>query len=591
MLCSALLGLSCAAALVLAPLGALAQGYTLTVTPSGGSLTGVSAVGADGQVVATGQAQTNGTYLISVPSPGPFTLVGAGSQSGGTTVGAVYFGATVSQSTYSSSVTMPMPAVPPTEVTSPASIALTAGASATVAVSVYNGTYGVPSDGALVALTPSAGLDLTPAGPGEAAVGASVYAGTVAGVVYADLTAPVPGTYDLTVSAPPGGTLAGGVIPVTVAAAPCTGCTGSGAPPPASSTSPPVTGVGSTYSYDGVSGTVVLSATFDPTTAQDLTSQDGAITLIVPADALASSGTASLEVVEFSGLGAIQLLGAGSTAPYEHPFGPLFLILATADGGTVSHLAKPLTARFNLAAAPAGTDDALVDVMQVVSGGAPAFVGGAFTGSALQASLPALASSPYALMEVDRVFPDVPSGFWAYGDITLMASKFVLLGYPDGQFGPQDDVTRAEFTAMLLRMMGIPIDPQATPTFTDVPSSAWYYGVVATAEERGIVQGVSSTSFEPDAPITREQIVTIFVRAAEAQGWLQSSSAAAGIQTMDAQFADASQVDAYAQDDMGVAVAAGLVKGITPTTLAPLALSTRAQAAAWTARLWRMFVA
>lgn len=591
MLGSAFLGLSCAAALILAPLGAMAASYTLTVTPSGGSLTGVSAV-ASNQSVVTGQAVANGAYQISLPSAGPFTLVGTGTNASGTTVGAVYFGATVSQSTYASAVTLALPAVPPTEVTAPSSIALTAGTSAQVAVSVYNATYGAVSDGAPVVLTPSAGLDLTPTGSGEAAVAGSVYAGTVSGVVYADLSAASPGTYSLTVSAPPGATLTDGTIPVTVSAAPvpCTDCS-SGAPPPPSSTSTPSGGVGSAYSYDGVSGTVVLSATFDPTTAQDLTSQDGAVTLQVPADALGQSGSATLQVVEFSGAAATQLLAAGTTAAYEQPFGPLFLILATADGTAVHALAKPITARFDLAGAPAGTDDQLVDLMQVVPGGAPAFVGGAWTGAALQASLATLASGPYALMEVDRSFPDVPSGFWAQDDITLMASKFVVLGYPNGDFGPQNDVSRAEFTAMLLRMMGIPVDPSATPTFTDVPPGAWYYGVVATAEEHGIVEGVSSTSFEPNAPITREQIVTIFVRAAELQGWLQSSQAASGVQTMDARFTDAGQVDAYAQADMGVAVAAGLVKGITPTTLAPLALSTRAQAAAWTARLWRMFVA
>jgi len=576
----AVIAVASAAALVAAPIAAMAaQAYTINVTATGGTLTGASAI--DGSGTAVAGTGSGGAFAISETTPGPFTIIGSGTTASGSTAEAVYFGETVTSGTYSDNLTLALPAVMPTEVTAPGSIALTAGTMQTVAISVYNATYGAVGDGALVALSPSNGLTLTASGAHEAQVGPSVYASTVSGTVYATLSATTNGTYSLNVGSPPGSLLTGGSLPVYVTSGNgggggCTTC-GGGTPG----------GSGGTVTVDGVSGTVILSVTFDAATAQTLTSSDGAVTLDIPAGAIAASGTVTLQIVEFGSDSTKTLLKSSTLAAYEHSLGLSFDFSASVNGSAVHTFVKPISALYSLnAAATQPMDSGKVDLMRINADGSLTFTGGKWNGSQVKVSMGGF--TPYTLMEVNRTFPDIQQ-HWAQSDIELMASKFVTQGYPDGNFYPQASVTRAQFTALLLRMVNIPVDSSATTTFGDVASGSWYYGTVATAAAKGIVQGYSSTSFGPNDLITREQLVTMFVRAMELEGWASSSLGASGQTTMAATFADAGQVDSWAQADMGVAVADGLIEGRTPTTIVPLGVTTRAEATTWVARMFTKF--
>lgn len=579
----AVVAVASAAALVAAPVAAVAaQAYTINVTATGGTLTGASAI--DGSGTAVAGTGSGGTYAISETTPGPFTIIGSGTTGSGSTAEAVYFGETVTSSTYSDNVTLALPAVMPSEVTAPGSISLAAGSQQTVAISVYNATYGAVSNGALVALSPSNGLTLQATGANEAQVGQSVYASTVSGTVYATLSATTAGTYSLNVGSPPGSLLTGGSLPVYVTSGTgggggCTSCGGGGGSS---------SGSGGTVTVDGVSGTVILSATFDAAAAQTLTSSDGAVTLDIPAGAIAPSGTVTLQIVEFGSDSTTALLKSTKLAAYEHSLGLSFDFSASVNGTAVHTFAKPISALYSLnAAATKPMDSRKVDLMRINTDGSLTFVGGKWSGSQVKVSMGGF--TPYTLLEVNRTFPDIQH-HWAQSDIELMASKFVTDGYPDGNFYPQAPVTRAQFTALLLRMVNIPVDSSATATFGDVAPGSWYYGTVATAAAKGIVQGYSSTSFGPNDLITREQLVTMFVRAMELEGWASSSLGTSGQKTMAATFSDAGQVDTWAQADMGVAVADGLIEGRTPTTIVPLGVTTRAEATTWVARLFTNFV-
>ncbi len=583
---SAIVALASAAALLAAPVAALATApYSIYVTAGSGTLTGVWAVDGSGNTV-TGQTYNGNpnVYVIDEGTPGPFTIVGAGTASGSTsTAQAVYLNETVSSATYSDNVSLTLPAFAPDEVTAPNSVSLTAGSSQTVAVSVYNSVYGAVADGTPVVLTPSGGITLSTANANEMQVAQSVYAQTVSGAVYVDVAGGSACNCTLTVSLPRGPTI--GTIPVDVSG----GSTSSGGGSTGgSSGGTSGAGVGSTVTVDGVSGTIVLQATFDASQAQSLQSSDGAVDLQIPAGAIASSGTVTLQVVEFGQNSTGELLQNTKLAPYEKSLGLSFDFSAAVNGTAVHTFAAPLTALFSLASVQASVHDARkVDLLRINSDNTLTYIGGKWTGS--QVKVPMGGFTPYTLMEVDRTFPDI-QGHWEQNDIELMASKFVVQGYPDGTFQPQGEVTRAEFTAMLLRMLGISVDSGASVTFQDVPSSAWYYGIVATAAEKGIVQGYSSTSFGPNDLITREQLVTMFVRAAELEKWVTADQATSGQKAMTATFSDAGQVDSWAQSSMAIAVANDLVKGRTPTTIVPLGLTTRAEAATWVSRLFQQFM-
>ena len=575
-----------ALAMLFVPAAAMAQtSYTIHVSGQGGTLTGVQAIAPDGTAV-TGQSAGAGAYTVTEGTPGPFTIVGSGTTTQQRTTQAVYSGETVSSSTYSSTLVLSLPAVMPSEVTAPTGIQLTAGAAQSVAVSVYNATYGPVSNGALVVLTPSSGLTATASGATQTQVGTSVYAATVGGTVYANLMSAVAGSYTLQLTSAGAKPISYGSIPVTVSST--TGVTSSGGGVPTSSSGPP--SVGSSVTVGGAQGTVVLDQSFSAVGAQTLTTSNGALTLQVPAGAFGTSGTVQFEVVEFAAPAATQLLSSSHLAAYESSTGLGFDFVVKVNGTAVSSVSTPISALIHLSQTSAQyTNPAKVDLMSLGSGGSLSFLGGNWNGTALQVPLTAL-GGPDLLLQVAPTFPDVPQGFWARPNVDLMASKFVVNGFPDGTFQPQGNVTRAQFTAMLLRMLNIPVDTHATVTFQDVPQGAWYYGVVATAASDGIVQGYSATTFGPNDPITREQLVTMFVRAMLMRNWATPADAASGQQTMDNTFTDVNQVSSYALTDMQIAVAHGLVKGVTPTTIDPLGLTTRAQAATWVARLFRDFM-
>jgi peptide/nickel transport system substrate-binding protein len=119
-------------------------------------------------------------------------------------------------------------------------------------------------------------------------------------------------------------------------------------------------------------------------------------------------------------------------------------------------------------------------------------------------------------------FKDVAASYWAYDEITALASKKVLAGYADGTFKPEGKVTREEFAKMIVVAKGLALVKPARPTFTDVAASRWSYGYVEAAAKAGYIQGIGGGKFAPAAQIKREDMAVLLVRvlgmATEAKG-------------------------------------------------------------------------
>ena len=109
--------------------------------------------------------------------------------------------------------------------------------------------------------------------------------------------------------------------------------------------------------------------------------------------------------------------------------------------------------------------------------------------------------------------------------------------------------------------------------FVDVPAGAYYYDAVLWATEGGIVTGTDSTSFSPDAKVTREQLAAILYRYAQYRKLDTDASAKLN------SFTDADSVSAYASEALGWAVSEGLINGASGK-LMPKGDATRAQVAA-----------
>ena len=168
-------------------------------------------------------------------------------------------------------------------------------------------------------------------------------------------------------------------------------------------------------------------------------------------------------------------------------------------------------------------------------------------------------------------FSDVPSTYWAYAAISSLCSQGIVSGYPDGTFKPENPITRAEFATMLVKALGLNT-AGTNGTFTDITPDDWCYNSVNAAAAASLVSGIGDNLFAPNALVTREEMAVMIAKA------LGSKAPAVNGTELDA-FSDSSTVSSWAVNGMEEAVKAGVVSGMTPTTLAPLDNATRAQAA------------
>ncbi len=112
-------------------------------------------------------------------------------------------------------------------------------------------------------------------------------------------------------------------------------------------------------------------------------------------------------------------------------------------------------------------------------------------------------------------FPDVSENHWASSQIDELSDKGVIVGYPDGTFKPDDNVTRAEFASMAIRALGQEHASVAQPVnFTDIDSEYWAYDSIQKALYFELIScSQEGDVFRPDDTVTREESMTVAVNA------------------------------------------------------------------------------
>lgn len=179
---------------------------------------------------------------------------------------------------------------------------------------------------------------------------------------------------------------------------------------------------------------------------------------------------------------------------------------------------------------------------------------------------------PASKPEVKLPFTDVSTSDWFYDDVAFVYENGLFSGTDSRSFSPNASMTRAMLVTVLYRLEG---EPTVTgrSSFTDVRSGAYYEKAVIWAAANGIVTGTDSTSFSPDAKVTREQLAAILYRYAQYRKLDTDASAKLN------SFTDADSVSAYASEALGWAVSEGLINGASGK-LMPKGDATRAQVAA-----------
>ncbi|REK71332.1 S-layer homology domain-containing protein [Paenibacillus paeoniae] len=187
-------------------------------------------------------------------------------------------------------------------------------------------------------------------------------------------------------------------------------------------------------------------------------------------------------------------------------------------------------------------------------------------------------NSLYTVVDVQaRKFADL-NGYWAKADVEHLASKLLVNGVAAGRFGPAGTITRAEFTALLVRGLGLSVrESESGARFADVPVSAWYASAVDAAVASGLVSGIGDGRFAPNDPITREQMAVLIGRALAFTGHGSGGNGQEGGRL--AAFTDRDSISSWAKAAVIRASEVGIMKGNEDGRFAPTEYATRAQAA------------
>ncbi|MCU6708643.1 S-layer homology domain-containing protein [Paenibacillus sp. J5C_2022] len=182
----------------------------------------------------------------------------------------------------------------------------------------------------------------------------------------------------------------------------------------------------------------------------------------------------------------------------------------------------------------------------------------------------------YMILNRPVAFPDL-ADHWSRHDVELLASMLIIEGRSDSRFDPESSITRAEFTSLLSRILGLEAEEAESP-FSDV-NGRWYEKAVTGATNAGIVTGYQDGTFRPNAVVTRQEMAIMIVRT------LRYLNIA--LENTDQSFNDQDDIADWAEEAVQLAAAAGIVRGDEQGNYQPADYASRAEAAVMLIRLMR----
>jgi len=175
------------------------------------------------------------------------------------------------------------------------------------------------------------------------------------------------------------------------------------------------------------------------------------------------------------------------------------------------------------------------------------------------------------------IFNDI-EGHWAKEDIIFMASQGFVKGMDKYTFRPDDYITRAEFSALIVRILKL--EPASySGRFLDVAAGTWYGDIIETAAQAGIITGYLGL-FRPDDYVTREEMTKMIIEAYIYRGYKIHK------QNSRIVFEDEANISDWAIEYVKTAYSLGFIKGVSNHQFAPKENATRAQAVTIIRRLW-----
>jgi hypothetical protein len=171
-----------------------------------------------------------------------------------------------------------------------------------------------------------------------------------------------------------------------------------------------------------------------------------------------------------------------------------------------------------------------------------------------------------ASLAVKPTFSDISESAWYKQYVDKLVADSTIGGYPDGTFKPNQPVTRAEFSKMLVNTsLKDKAIIQIAVIFNDVKSSYWAYPYINTVAATGALKGYKDGSFKPEQRITREEM----------------AKAIAVVESLPAGKSTLKDIGtSWAKDSIASCVSAGIITGYPDNTFRPKAAVTRAEVSA-----------
>ncbi|WP_025700050.1 S-layer homology domain-containing protein, partial [Paenibacillus forsythiae] len=198
------------------------------------------------------------------------------------------------------------------------------------------------------------------------------------------------------------------------------------------------------------------------------------------------------------------------------------------------------------------------------------------------AKVNSLTNSTYSVIWHPLEFKDVAK-HWAKDAVNDMGSRMIVSGNGNDMFNPDQDITRAEFAAIVVRGLGLKLE-QGAASFTDVNTSDWYSSAVQTAYTYGLITGFEDGTFHPMDKITREQAMAIIAKAMTITD-LKAKLPSKETGEILSPFADGNKASGWAKNSIADCLQAGIISGRTGSQLSPKDSITRAEVAIMIQRL------
>lgn len=301
-------------------------------------------------------------------------------------------------------------------------------------------------------------------------------------------------------------------------------------------------------------------------------------TLLIPSNML-KTGTLASEVSGASNV-ALSVAGADSSSLSEDIKAKIanrpMIDLSLMINGAVKEWSNPESpVKVSIPYTPADAESLEhIVVLQIDNAGKAITVpSGRYNESTRMVTFTATQFGKYAVAYVNKTFTDIKSFSWAKNQIEVLASKGIINGTSDVTFNPQADITRADFMVLLVKALDL--SATVDSNFADIPANAYYYKQTGIAKKLGVTTGVGDNKYNPTAKITRQDMMVLITKALMVSGKISSEATADAI----AAYNDKAQVASYAVNGVATLVKEGIVVG-SNNTIKPKGNASRAELAA-----------